>query len=47
MIKYCRCKNCKNIREKHQKNGTYKQFMRESKIIEKTGISEHWQWAGK
>ena len=44
MIKYCRCKTCQAIRKKHQADGTYNKWMKESKIINELGLSSNWTW---
>jgi len=44
MIKYCRCKYCKAIRNKHKADGTYKKWLKEGKIINKLKLDQHWQW---
>jgi len=37
MIKYCRCKYCTEIRRKHQKDGTYQKWLRESRKLKVIG----------
>ena len=43
MIKYCRCKSCTEIRKKHQLDGTYKKWLRESKILNDMKF-DNWVW---